>query len=124
MIAEQFRVWDRAERRPPELGFEAFLVNAVHQGLHVSISVGKFLGIKLPVSHIVLPAVVERDPRKSQSFCRRKRVIHLLRLNVWSISPRAPNGSESVTGSCSDLETSLHHEAPVIGERAEVVSAV
>src|SRR5450755_1702702 len=98
------------------------MVNAVHQGLHVSVAVREFLGIKLPIAHIILPAVIERDPPKSQSLRRRKRVIHLLRLNFSSISPCAPNGTEGVVGSRGHLETFFHHEAPIIGERAEVVS--
>src|SRR5438067_2452404 len=65
---------------------------------------------------------VERDPGKSQSLRRRKRARHLLRLNRSSISPRAPDGAESVAGRSCHLETFFHHEAPVIGERAEVVS--
>ncbi len=81
MIPEQFRVWHSAERRPPELGLESFLVNAVNHGLDVSVSVGEFLGIKRPIAHIVLPTVVERDPHKSQAFHRRKCVIHLLGLH-------------------------------------------
>ena len=68
MIAQQFRVRHSAERRPPELGLESFLVNAVHQGLHVGISMREFLGIKRPIAHIVLPTVVERDPHKSQAL--------------------------------------------------------
>src|SRR5438552_13500028 len=98
------------------------MVNAVHQGLHVSVAIGKLFGIKLPIAHIVLPAVIERDPPKSQSLRRRKRVIHLLRLNFPSISPGAPDCAERVVGSRGHLETLFHHEAPVVGERAEVVS--
>src|ERR1700679_2690682 len=124
MIPEQFRVRHSAERRPPELSLESFLVNTVHQGLHVGVSVGEFLGIQLPITHIVLPTVVERDPRKSQSLCRRKCVIDLLRLNFPAISPGAPNGAESVIGSGRHLETLLYHEAPVIDESTEVVSLV
>src|SRR3954447_10737287 len=122
MIPQEFRVRYSAERRPPELGLESFLVNAVHQCLDIGISAGKFLAIKLPITHIVLPAVVERDPRESQSFGGRKRAIHLLRLNRSSISPRAPDGAESIIGRGGHLETLFHHEPPVIGERAEVVS--
>src|SRR4051794_24240765 len=122
MIPQQFRVRYSAERRPPKLGLESFLVNAVHQRLNIGISVGKFFGIKLPIAHIVLPAVVERDPGKSQSLRRRKRAVHLLRLNRSPISPRAPDGAESIIGRGGHLETLLHHETPVIGERAEVVS--
>src|SRR5438309_1543883 len=122
MIPKQFRIWHSAERRPPQLGLESFLVNAVHQGLHVSVSAGELLGVKRPVAHIVLPTVVERDPRKSQAFHRRKCVIYLLRLNLSSISPRAPDGAESVVGSGGHLEPLFHHEAPIVGERAKVVS--
>src|SRR5947208_9321038 len=96
MIPEQFRVLHSAERRPPELGLESFLVNAVNQGLYVSVSVGEFLGIKSPIAHIVLPTVVERDPHESQVFHRRKCFIYLLRVNLSSISPRAPDCAESV----------------------------
>src|SRR6267143_5810908 len=124
MIPEQFRVWHSAERRPPQLGLESFLVNAVNQGLHVSVSVGEFLGIKRPIAHIVLPTVVERDPHKSQAFHRRKCVVYLLRLHRSAISPRAPDGAESLVGSSGRLEPLFHHEAPVVGERAEVVSLV
>src|SRR5580704_19034056 len=124
MIPQQLRIRHSAERRPPELGLESFLVNAVHQSLHVRVSVGEFLRIKLPVAHIILPTVVKRDPRKSQPLRRRKCVIHLLRLNFSSISPCAPDGAESVSGSGGHLETLLDHEAPVIDERAEVVSLV
>src|ERR1051325_6451128 len=122
MIPQQFRVRHSAERRPPELGLETFLVNAVLQSLHVSVAIGKLLGIKLPVTHIVLPAIIQRDPPKSQSLRRRKRVIHLLRLNFSSISPCAPDCAEGVIGSRGHLETLLHHEPPVLRERAKVVS--
>src|SRR5205823_9558098 len=111
-------------RRPPELGFESFLVNAVNQGLHVSVSAGEFLGIKRPIAHIVLPTIVERDPHKSQAFYRRKCVIYLLRLHRSAIPPRTPDCTERVLGSAGHLETLFHHEAPVVGERAEVVSLV
>src|SRR4029077_6873526 len=124
MIAKELRVWHSAERRPPELGLESFLVDAVHQGLHVSVAVWKFLGIKLPIANIVLPTIVERDPPESQSLRRRQRVIHLLRLNLSAISPRTPDGAERVIGSRGHLKTLLHHEAPVVGERAEVVPLV
>src|ERR1035437_6931252 len=124
MIAEQFRVWHSAERRPPGWGLESFLVNAVNQGLNVSVSVGEFLGIKRPIAHIVLPTVVQRDPHKSQAFPRRKCVIPLLRLHRSAISPRAPDSAESVVGSGGRLEPLFHHEASVVGERAEVVSLV
>src|SRR5450759_626212 len=99
MIAEQSRVWYSAERRPPELGLESFLVNAVTHGLHFSVSVGEFLGIQRPIAHVVLPTVVERDPHKSQAFHRRKCVVHLLGLHRSAISPRAPDCAESVVGS-------------------------
>src|ERR1700730_12480508 len=124
MIPKKFRVWDGAERRPPELGLESFLVNAVNQGLHVSVSAREFLGIECPIAHVVLPTVVERDPRKSQALHRRKRVIHLLRLHRSAISPCAPDGPESIVGSGGRLEPLFHHEASVVGERAEVVSLV
>src|SRR5580692_2294880 len=94
MIPQQLRVWHSAERGPPELGLESFLVNTVHQGLHVSVSVGELLGIERPIAHVVLPTVVECDPLKSQSFYRRKRVIHLLGLHRSAVSPCAPNGAE------------------------------
>src|ERR1700728_3830349 len=124
MIAKQIRAWHSAKRRPPELSFASFLVDAVHQGLHVGVSVGEFLGIKLPIAHIVLPTVVERDPDKSQALSGRKCVIYLLGLNLSSIPPGAPDGAESVVGSGGGLEPLFHHEAPVIGECAEVVSLV
>src|SRR5579872_5558582 len=121
MIAKQLRVGHGTERRPPELSLEPFLVDAVHQGLHVGVSVWKFLGIELPITDIILPTIVERDPLKSHSLRRRKRVIHLLRLNLSAISPRTPDGAERVIGSRGHLETLFHHEAPVVDERAEVV---
>ena len=99
-------------------------MNAVNQGLHVSVSAGEFLGIERPIAHIVLPTVVERDPRKSQAFHGRKCVIYLLRLHRSAISPRAPDCPESVVGSSSHLEPLFHHEASVVGERAEVVAPV
>src|ERR1700722_3743754 len=100
MIAEQFRVGNSAERRPPELSLESFLMNAVDESLNVSVAVGEFLRIERPIAHVVLPAVVERDPFESQPLRRRKGVIHLLRLYRSAIAPRAPDGTESVIGSC------------------------
>ncbi len=85
---------------------------------------GKFLGIKLPITDVVLPTVVECHPSESQTLYRWQRAIHLLRLDRSAISPRAPDRAESVLGSCRHLETLLHHEAPVVNERAEVVSLV
>src|ERR1700733_13402270 len=124
MIAEQRRVWHSAERRPPELGLESFLVNAVHQGFHIGVSVGEFLGIKLPIAHIVLPTVVEGDPLESQSLCRRKRVVDLLRLHRSAISPSAPNRPETILGSGGHFKPLFHHEAAVVGEGAKVISLV
>src|SRR5882724_7684238 len=114
MIAQQLRAWHRAERRPPELSFESFLVNAIHQGFHVSISFGEFLRIKLPIAHVVLPAVVECHPLKSQALHRRERVIHLLRLDRSAISPRTPDSTESLIGSRGHLEPLPCHEPSVV----------
>src|SRR5580693_4209774 len=84
----------------------------------------ELFGIELPIAHIVLPAVVERDPLESQSLCRRKRVIHLLRLYRSAVSPRAPDCPKAIGGSRGHLEPLFHHEAAVAGERAEVISLV
>src|SRR5580692_7129200 len=124
MIAEKFRIGYSAERRPPELSLESFLMNTVYQGLHVRIAMRKLLGIECPVAHIVLPTVVECHPLKSQPLRRWKGVIYLLRLHRSPISPGTPDGTESVIGSCRRLKSLLHHEAPVAGERPEVVSLV
>src|SRR5580658_11141313 len=99
-------------------------MNAVYQSLDVSVAVGEFLGVERPIAHIILPAVVECDPHKSQALCRWKCVIYLLRLHRSAISPRAPDGTESIIGSCGCMEALFHHEAPVVGERPEVVSLV
>src|SRR3954468_8782127 len=124
MLTEQFGSWYSAQRRPPKLGLESFLVNAIHQGLHVSISVGEFLGIELPITHIILPTVVEGHPCETQALHCRERVIHLLRLNCSAVSPRAPDCTKTAVRSFSHLKTLLHHEASVVSERAEVVSLV
>src|SRR5258708_39624969 len=96
-------------------------MNVVDQRLDVSVSTGEFLGIQRPIAHIVLPTVVERDPHKSQAFSRWQRVIHLLRLNGPAISPRAPDGPESVSGRGGCVTALLHHELPSIAERTRIV---
>src|SRR5678816_162697 len=115
---------DSAQRGPPELCFEPFLVNSIHHSLDVGITTRKLLRIQLPVTVVVLPPVVERDPRESHPFDCRKRVVNLLRFEVPAVSPGTPDCSEGLLGCRSHVESQLRHVSAVAQERLKVVPVV
>src|ERR1700730_1806429 len=96
-------------------------MDAVNQGLHIGVSMRKFLGIEDPIADIILPSIVECDPTESQSLNGWQRVVDLLRLDRSSVSPRAPDCEEGAIGCRGHLKALLDHEASVVGQGAEVV---
>jgi hypothetical protein len=62
VLVDERRVGVHGQRRPPDLGFESFLVNAVDERLHVLVAVGVFFGTQKPVPLGGLEAIVHRDP--------------------------------------------------------------
>src|SRR4030095_8770203 len=115
---------NRAEWRPPELRLESLLVNLVHHCFDVGIAAWKLLRIELPIAIIVLPTVVQGDPGKSHALNCGQCVIDLLRLEVASVSPRAPDRSESTFWGFGHLEPLFQHEAAVRKQRLEIVSVM
>src|SRR5215475_9059177 len=99
-------------------------MDTIHHGFDVSITVRKLLRIELPIAIIVLPTVVQRDPGKSHALDGGQRVVDLLRLEVPSVSPSAPDPSESALRSFGHLEPLFQHEPAVGKQRLEVVSVV
>ena len=99
-------------------------MNPAHHRPDVSIAVGKLLRIELPVTIIVLPAVIQRDPGKSHSLNFWQCVVNLLRLEVAPVSPSAPDRSKSTLRGFGHLKALFHHELTVGKQRLEVVSLV
>src|SRR5438876_12418355 len=95
MIFQQARIGDCTQRRPPQLRPESFLMNSIHQSLHIGVAVGKFLGIEQPIPIIILPAVIQSDPGEAQLLRGWKRVIYLLELNLTAITPSTPDRPNS-----------------------------
>src|SRR5947208_884594 len=96
-------------------------MDAVNQGLHIGVSMRKFLRIKDPIADIILPSIIECDPTESQSLHGWQRVVDLLGLNRPAVSPRTPDCTESTIRRRGHLEALLDHETSVVGQGAEVV---
>jgi len=73
-------------------------VDAIHEGLHVSVTVGKFLGIEGPIADVILPSIVEGDPGEAQTLHGWERFVDLPGLNRAAVAPRAPDRAEGIVG--------------------------
>ena len=114
MIPDQFRTRIRGQRRPPQLGLEAFGVDLVHQGPHIGVALWKLLRLEEPIALRGLPAVIQRDPGEAQLFHDRKRAVDLAGRELPAVSPGAPDGAERAVGRCVKMNALRNHHLAII----------
>src|ERR1700722_5242519 len=98
MIPEQLRIGDSAQRRPPELRFEALFVDAIDQRFHIGVAMWELLGVDGPLAVVVLPTIVQGYPGETHFLDRRKRVVDLLELDRTPVAPCAPDRAKGAVG--------------------------
>src|SRR5271166_6156455 len=96
-------------------------MNSIHQGFHVGVAVGKFLGVERPITVVILPAIVQGNPGEAHFLYGWERVVDLFELYRPAITPGTPDRAKGAVGRRSHLESLPHHEAAVFGERAKVI---
>ena len=124
IFAEEFRAGIGGERRPPELGLEAVLVELVHHVFHVGVAIRETLRREVPVAFGNLETVVERGPLEAELLHLGKRADDLGDGELALVTPCTPGRFVGLGHAHGHLHAHLVQQLRIVAERAEAVAGI
>ena len=96
MLLEELRAGIGSERRPPQIGLQAILVDLVHHVFHVGVPARETIRVEIPVAFRDLVAVIERRPLEAQFLHLGQGAHDLVDGEQALVTPGAPGRFEGI----------------------------